>query len=404
MKIFRLENTKGDSSSFLTNKELRLDNSYKNDLTKNKPEILSTARVVYINEILVSESPFNFESTTPCPFKEILKGCLLQANSFALFDVCIFFSETDFLSVWVTAQTDLSCELIEDNSFIVESEEVLSSFGLEHQLYREDKMKIKLVDLKAMFIDGNQSAITIPQNQPIKLNDIDCPIDNLDPEGIEEFKKEVKNIITGSRTITRKTKPDPISALLMNADTTNNDGPINKESYELFERSRLADKWRGNRIGELNELMACMLPNISKSSSGELDLVLSNQNIIAELKKRFNTMNAASAIKTRKNMEELVFNNSSKYKGYKAILVERVPKSDGTESLFCPSDPDKGMKTTESELILRKGFQQFLEDCGGPLVYLQGIVLIATVLVENQLLPNDYDMRFIFSLLQESIT
>ena len=77
MKIFRLENTKGDSSSFLTNKELRLDNSYKNDLTKNKPEILSTARVVYINEILVSESPFNFESTTPCPFKEILKGIAL---------------------------------------------------------------------------------------------------------------------------------------------------------------------------------------------------------------------------------------------------------------------------------------------------------------------------------------
>lgn len=403
MKIFWITNPNNVSTDLEPRWTLSLDKILLSDLSKSQPNILDTAREIYIKERLISKSPFDFKSVIPCPFKELFQKQFFHENIYTLFDVCIYYSEKDVVSTWVTTQAISNNELT-NNIHIIDSEEVLSELGLEHQLFRGDVMKVNLIDLKAVFIDGKKSAVSIPQDQPIKLSDIDCPLNNLDADGVDKFKKEVNNIITGSRTIERKTKPDPISALLMNADTTNNDGPINKEAYELFERSRLADKWRGNRIGELNELMACMLPNISKSSSGELDLKLSNQNVIAELKNRFNTMNAASAIKTRKNMEELVFNNSSKYKGFKAILVERVPKSDGKESYFSPSDPDKGMKTTETNLILRKGFQQFLEDCGGPLVYLQGIILIATVLVENQLLPNDYDMRFIFNLLKESIT
>ncbi|QUI64880.1 Eco47II family restriction endonuclease [Pseudoalteromonas sp. A22] len=263
---------------------------------------------------------------------------------------------------------------------------------------------IELIDLKAVFIDGVDSAGGVSKDAVIRLSDINCPLTNLDPDGVNEFKDEVQNIIIGSRSIRSKTKPDPIAALLMNADLNTGNEPIDEEAYNLFERSRLADKWRGNKIGKLNELMACMLPNIIKSESGRLDLQVTDREIIAEMKNRFNTMNAASAIKTRKNMESIVFDNNSVFKGYQARLVERIPKSDGVKGFFSPSDPDRGMKTTDSDFITRQGFQQFLTECGGPLVYLQGIFLIASVLVENQLLPRDYDMNFIFRLLKESIS
>jgi hypothetical protein len=269
-------------------------------------------------------------------------------------------------------------------------------------------MSIHLIDLKAIFIDGHTASGSIDVNSELKLCDIDSLTTNLDSKGVNDFKEEVASIITGSRSVRNKSKPDPISALLMNADLSSGNEPIDEAAYQLFEKSRIADKWRGNKIGQLNELMACMLPNIASQNqakkSGQLDLFVSNKNIIAEVKNRFNTMNAASAIKTRKNMQELVFQQSSVYKDHKAVLVERIPKTNGDEVPFSPSDPDIGMKTQDSPLIVRKGLQQFLTECGGPLVYLQGIILIAEVLVENSLLPADYDMRFIFKLLKESVT
>ncbi|RLV57753.1 Eco47II family restriction endonuclease [Parashewanella curva] len=265
-------------------------------------------------------------------------------------------------------------------------------------------MNIQLLDLKALYIDGYKESGNISINSELKLSDINPLVGNLDPVGVENFKKEVTSIIIGSRGVRPKSKPDPISALLMNADLSNGNEPINEEAYLLFERGRIADKWRGNKIGKLNELMACMLPNVIKSESGQLDLQVPDKKLIAEVKNRFNTMNAASAIKTRKNMHSLVYQNSSRFKGFKAILVERIPKSSGEQAYFSPSNPDTGEKTPDTDLIVRKGLQQFLTECGGPLLYIQGIILIAQVLVENHLLPRDYDMRFIFKLLKESLS
>ncbi len=265
-------------------------------------------------------------------------------------------------------------------------------------------MSIQLIDLKAIYIDGQSSSGNIDLKSELKLIDINNLTSNLDPQGVRKFKSEVESIIIGSRGVRNKSKPDPLSALLMNADVSSGSQPVDEAAYESFEKSRITDKWRGNKIGQLNELMAQMLPNVSKSGSGQLDLQVQNKSIIAEVKNRFNTMNAASAIKTWKNMDDLLTGKHSPFSGYKAILVERIPKKDGSSAQFAPSNPDKTSKTTGSNDILRMGLQQFLTECGGPLVYIQGIIMIAEVLVENQLLPADYDMRFIFKLLKESVT
>lgn len=269
-------------------------------------------------------------------------------------------------------------------------------------------MAIQLIDLKAIYIDGHASSGNIDLESELMLSDIHNLTSNLDPHGVKDFKVAVESIIIGSRGVRNRSKPDPISALLMNADVSAGDAPVDENTYQLFEKSRIADKWRGNKIGQLNELMACMLPSITSQNtakkSGQLDLLVAGKNTIAEVKNRFNTMNAASAIKTRKNMWDLITKQSSSYKGFTAVLVERIPKTTGKQEYFSPSDPDEGMKTSDSDQIVRMGLQQFLTECGGPLVYIQGIILIAEVLVDNQLLPIDYDMRFIFSLLKDSLT
>jgi hypothetical protein len=267
---------------------------------------------------------------------------------------------------------------------------------------------INLVDVYNIYVEKTDSSGGIDSSTPLPLSSLIFDESNLDSNGLSAYKEAVNKIITGSRAVRNKSKPDPIAALLMNADVSSDNDPISEADYSLFEKSRLADKWRGNRVGELNELMACLLPNINLSSAGKLDLEVSGTNgqtgTIAEVKNRFNTMNAASAIKTRKTMEDIVFLNASNFNGYKAALVERIPKKDGEEVNFNPSNPDTGRKGEETDQIVRIGLQQFLTEHGGRLIYIKGIIIIAQVLSENDLLPDDYDMRFIFGLLKDSIS
>ena len=95
-------------------------------------------------------------------------------------------------------------------------------------------------------------------------------------------------------------------------------------------------------------------------------------------------------------MEELIFSKSNNFFGYKAALVERIPKKSGEPVLFNPSNPGTGRKGDDSEDIIRVGLQQFLTEQGDRLLYLKAIVVIALVLKERNQLPEDYDMGFIF--------
>ncbi|MDD1784120.1 Eco47II family restriction endonuclease [Enterovibrio sp. ZSDZ35] len=267
--------------------------------------------------------------------------------------------------------------------------------------------KINIADIEDQFINGKDTNLL--GFHPIPLGDIEVDFSDLSQEGVTDFKKMIVNIIVGSKELRPSTKPDPIAAMLMNVDRSMNDPRVNAEEYARFEATRVADKWRGNRIGELNELICCLQPNMKKSDSGRLDIqVLDGCNkviAIAEVKNRFNTMNAASAIRTRKTMETVVLDKTSSYYGCDAILVERIPKKNGEITDFNPSDPSRGQKGSETNKIRRMGLHQFLSVYGeAKHVYAKAVVLMAFTLREQGVLPNDYDLRFIFNLMHESLS
>ncbi|ELB1484590.1 Eco47II family restriction endonuclease [Vibrio parahaemolyticus] len=262
-------------------------------------------------------------------------------------------------------------------------------------------------DIEKHFINGEVN--DIQGFQPIPLNEIEADFSDLSQNGISDFKRSIVDIIIGSKKHRPVSKPDPIAAVLMNADRDDKAPRMTVEEYERFEATRIADKWRGNRIGELNELICCLQPNIEKSSSGKLDVLVhdDDKNVIAiaEVKNRFNTMNAASAIRTRKAMESLVLDKGSSYFGCDAILVERIPKKKGEEVEFNPSDPSRGQKGQETGKIKRMGLHQFLSQYGKTqYAYTTAIILLATTLHEQGILPADYDLRFIFNLMSDSLS
>lgn len=262
-------------------------------------------------------------------------------------------------------------------------------------------------DLEKFFIEGQKNGLQ--GFHPIPLCDIQVDFSDLLPDGITAFKQAIIDIVVGSKSHEAISKPDPIAAILMNADRDRKDPRMTADEYKLFEATRIADKWRGNRIGDLNELICCLQPNMTKSSAGMLDVLVhddtGNVIAVAEVKNRFNTMNAASAIRTRKTMESLVLERGAAYFGCDAILVERIPKKEGAEVDFNPSDPSRGKKGQESDKIKRMGLHQFLAQYGKTKhAYVTAIILLAKTLHEQGILPADYDMRFIFNLLNDSLS
>ena len=133
-------------------------------------------------------------------------------------------------------------------------------------------LSVDLNDVYNVFIAGETESNGISANSVIPLCCITWDSSNIHEPALKIFTDAVHSIIDGSKVVRNKTKPDPIAALLMNADIAPGDKPFDESEYRLFEQTRLADKWRGNRIGALNELMACLLENIKMSSSGKLDI------------------------------------------------------------------------------------------------------------------------------------
>lgn len=267
---------------------------------------------------------------------------------------------------------------------------------------------IDIQDIHNVFVAGVQRSGNVSRDEIIPLNRIDLDLEQFKPEALQRFISAVREITEGSRIERPVSKPDPIAAIFMNI---NADEVISEDDYQKFEKLRLADKWRGNRIGQINELIIDLFQNFRLSTSGKLDVVVYKSNdtndpiAIAEIKNRYNTMNAASAIRTRQTMESLVLDKGSSFFGCDAVLVERIPKTDGSEALFNPSDPKRGQVGNPSEKIKRMGLQQFLTRyCKDETAYVKAIILIAKTLVATGALPDDYDLRFIFSLLHQSLT
>lgn len=269
---------------------------------------------------------------------------------------------------------------------------------------------INVDDIHAIYFMGLEEVNGLTQESAIPLDSIaDDYMKGYDNDAIDSLKSEIVDIIAQSSKPRALQKPDPIAALLSNLDRdfTKGDNPITYEEYELLERSRVMEKWRSNRIGELNERIATLLPNISKSSPGQLDLIVTgstgNPTALVEVKNKFNTMNASAMARLRTEMDRLVLNRGGKYLGCEAILAERIPKYDGTEQPFAPSNNATGEKFQTHPKIKRMGLNQLLSR-NDNLVYLKSMIFIAQVMSEHNALPSNYNMQGIFRLLRESLS
>lgn len=270
---------------------------------------------------------------------------------------------------------------------------------------------MQLTDIFNVYLRGMESSNGICRGIAIPLNSISANFDSFDEDSIDRLETAVIDLIRKSALQRNTTKPDPLAALFQNLDRDFDAGdtPVTRREYEQFERTRVADKWRGNRIGNLNELIATLPERIQLSQEGQLDLVVFDNNdipiAVIEVKNRWNTMNSSSAIRLRKEIERHVLSRGSTFHQCKGILVERIPKGNGNSCYFSPSDPSTGEKTADNDIILRMGLQQFLSQyAGDQLAYMKGIIIIANTMVQEGALPAEYDMSFIFELLEESIS
>lgn len=244
-------------------------------------------------------------------------------------------------------------------------------------------------------------------NETLPISELAIDFGSFDTDGVKDLISKIEDIIAGSRVNKKLTKPDPLAALLMSIDRPGRQ--LTEEEYEQFEQARIADKWRGNRIGDLNEAILNIFQNVTLSEAGKLDIIVNDKNgeavAIAEVKNRYNTMNAASAIRTRHAMESLVLDRGATYYNADAILVERIPKADGRETKFNPSDPARGTQGADTDKIKRMGMQQFFTKyCEDELAYIKAIILVAQVLRGKGIITDDFDMKFIFKLLKKSVS
>lgn len=263
-------------------------------------------------------------------------------------------------------------------------------------------------DIYAVYFNEADKSGNIERNEPIPLDSIELDMSAYHEDDIEVLRNDIIDIIEQSRAERKVTKPDPIAALFCNLDRDFGEGdqPVSLRDYQKLEQARVQEKFRSNRIGTLNELMATLLPNIEASSAGQLDLIIKDLNgeptALVEVKNRFNTMNAGSHARLRTEMDRLVMHRGGTYTGCEAILAERIPKKDGKEQLYTPSNNATGNRFEENDKIKRMGLDQLLSRYD-KYAYLKGLIFIAQVMSGQGALPSDYDMSGIFELMHQSM-
>lgn len=126
---------------------------------------------------------------------------------------------------------------------------------------------------------------------------------------------------------------DPFSALFDSASQQ-----INTEEWMLQERARQIQKALQNALGDFHQTILGAMPGwIDAGKGGSYDVKSVDLKIIAEVKNKYNTMNARSALSVYDNLQRhLDYGEDGMEKAY---LVEVIPKtSKPYEAPFTPSE------------------------------------------------------------------
>ncbi|MBL7701500.1 MAG: Eco47II family restriction endonuclease [Ferruginibacter sp.] len=141
---------------------------------------------------------------------------------------------------------------------------------------------------------------------------------------------------------------DPFSAIFEMAGFN-----MDFDTWLKSEQARQAQKTLQNFIGGFHQIVLGHCPGWTNMNVGGLiDLLHTDKKIIAEVKNKHNTVSGGKLSGVYSGLENLVMDKASIYKGYTAYFVQIIPPStDRYNRPFTPSDPEKGQRQPENELI-----------------------------------------------------
>lgn len=128
---------------------------------------------------------------------------------------------------------------------------------------------------------------------------------------------------------------------------------LTPDEWRRAEIQRQIDKTLSNAIGAFHQQVLSSIAGWEDlHNSNQVDLANHKKMILAELKNKHNTLNAAGTIKLYEKLSELVNNKSSMFKGYTSYYVQIIPKSSsGIDDYFYPSDNASGERSKKDEKI-----------------------------------------------------
>ena len=117
--------------------------------------------------------------------------------------------------------------------------------------------------------------------------------------------------------------------------------------------TRQAQKSLQNHVGEFHQIVLGSIDGWKNLKTGAIvDLESIDNNMIAEVKNKYNTISGGKLADLYSELEKLVMPKTSKYKNFTAYYVEILPKSPTPyDKEFTPSDKAKGAKCPPNPLI-----------------------------------------------------
>lgn len=125
------------------------------------------------------------------------------------------------------------------------------------------------------------------------------------------------------------------------------------EQWKHTELHRQAEKSLTNAVGGFHQnVLGSIRGWEDLHTSNQVDIVNHERKIIAEIKNKYNTLNAGGVVALYKRLNELVNNKSSYFKGYTAYYVTIIPRTpEGIDTIFAPSDNATGERCKYDDKI-----------------------------------------------------
>ena len=159
--------------------------------------------------------------------------------------------------------------------------------------------------------------------------------------------------------------------------------------WEISEKSRKSQKTLSNAFGTFHQKILGYVKDWEDLGTGKsADLLCKNNNIIAEIKNKYNTVKGSNKVTVYDDLEALVMPIASKYHGFTAYYVETVPQPKRKKSQiynveFTPSNNKTKTKKTANPKIRKIDGKSFYELVTGDANALQDLYSILPAVIHK---------------------